>query len=487
MKKHFTLSLLLIGVCQVIAQSPVHYKFAKQEQAYAVAMQLLNRPTTIAAKTTLTKERLIGSRYSTNNFRPMLNIYDSSVYKYSGNNGSQFDLNALQYNFPSTQFDYDLPMVDEHGYHVTAPEVMCDTAIGKNAGNLGHLVLANTTISGYDMNGMLVSYSSVNIDTSYTPSISYYNTYDGAGNVTASISFNTHNGTTWDTSGERYFAYNGSGQLLADSNYSKSGSTWYVSNKVTYAYDGSGHINHIQQYTSKSPIALLKYTGKIDLTYYTDGKLETIYTSKDTGTGMYLNYADTFGYAAGYNYFNFYESYGYTDSGWKPVSSTTKHINAAGVPDTVYKSELIYFFDTTGALLGSQYLYFKDIITYNVHNDPVRYVDYIDWGSGYSDNSDQHFYYEPATNIASTLLEFHVITYPNPVKENIYVVPGENARNKRVNIQLCNAEGRLLRSMQVVWQGQPIQMSVAELASGVYYISVCDTSGDKSTEKIIKE
>ena len=120
-----SLALLCVVVCR--SQSRNTYITAEQNAHHSFIVQLLNRPVAMAAKTSITQERLIGSRFNWNQFKPSNNIYDSSRYVYSGSNGSQFDLNALQYNFPATQFDDNMPMLDVHGYHVLQPEIKCDS------------------------------------------------------------------------------------------------------------------------------------------------------------------------------------------------------------------------------------------------------------------------------------------------------------------------------------------------------------------------
>lgn len=489
MKKTLILLFAILVATLAEAQLPAHFKYAKASApGNNLVKQLLQLQSTgTAKKTTLAKERLIASEYSTNNFRPSLNIYDSSRYIYSGDNGSEFDLNQLQYDFPKTQFDYNSPMLDLHRYHISQPEIKCDTAIGKNHTTPVLYGIANVTTANYDANGMLLTYKSISTDTEYTPSLSYYNTYDGGGNVTASIYFKTPNGTSWDTATKRYFTYNGSGQLTIDSTYTRNGTTWYLSSRYEYAYDGSGHIAQVKSYTRKNATAAMNYVQMYDLSYYADGKLKTSNTSQDTGTGMYLSYVDTFGYATGYSYFNFFKEYGYTDVGWGEISSFTKKINAAGVPDTAYKTELVYFLDTTGAVIGSFNIGFKDIIIYNSHNDPIYYYDYINMGSGFTDNSEQDFYYEPATGIEKPATQYDIKVYPNPAKDVILIKPDEALKNKDLSLQLTDATGRVVRSLQTRWTGADIKMPMEDMAPGIYYLSVSDGNGTSRVEKIVKE
>jgi hypothetical protein len=491
MKPFLTLLAIIALLAQGYSQTvlSLYHKSARMQGANRqFVMSLLQRQDHAAAKTTLTKERLISSDYHENSFRPNLNIYDSSRYVYSGDNGSQFDLNQLQYNFPATQFDYDEPILNTLTFGVKHPDIMCDSAIGLNR-DPSVLTLSNTTIAAYDAAGNLVNYKSISQDTGYTASIAYYNTYNVSGQPTLSYSFSTPDiGSTWDTMTRRYFTYNGASQLTADSTYTRNGSTWYLSKRFDYTYDGSGNLTQVDIHSRDGSAAPLLYTAKDIQTYYTGGNLKSVYIYSDTGTGMYLAYTDSFGYAAGTNFFNFAVEYGYTATGWMSVYNCTKHLNANNLPDTQYNNELIFFYDTSGALIGSQNIYFKYFVTYNTHNDPVTMSNYINDGSGFSFNSTQRYFYEPATAIANPtkIEDFNI--YPNPSADLVYVTPADLPSGTVVQLLLTDLQGKLLRSLTAAWQGTALQLPVSGLPPGVYIINMNDSKGNNyTTQKIVKQ
>ena len=90
--------------------------------------------------------------------------------------------------------------------------------------------------------------------------------------------------------------------------------------------------------------------------------------------------------------------------------------------------------------------------------------------------------YSQIIKLVNDLVKFSV--YPNPVNDNIIL----NIDEGRYLTQIIDQNGRIVSSKSITVTGNSnVQISVAKLAHGIYYLSVRNDNGDKiGYEKIIK-
>ncbi|MGN6568947.1 MAG: T9SS type A sorting domain-containing protein [Flavipsychrobacter sp.] len=482
-KKALLLSVSLLAALQLFGQSQMKSSLNWNDVPHRYVKNLLQLQSRVGAKTTSPVERLKSSDYDWQYFT--FNVDDSVKYIYSGGHGSTFDLNEMKYIFPTTPYDYDIPMAGTSYYVPRSMNILCDTAYawGKDR-TTGLYSPARSTYAHYDANNNLISYYNIHVDTTYNPDVHYENSFDASHRIVANIWF-AHPAATWDTSAARYFTYNSSGQLIQDSLYSYTAGIKSLQTKYAYTYDGSGKPISVAEYDWDTATSKWFNSINYSLSYYSGGNLQSIYITEDTGTGMFPSYKDSMGYASGYNYFNFYQEYSYTDTGRTVSATIHKYIGATGLPDSVNTSELIYFYTSGGVV--AQTLYFNDYYYYNSQNDPIAWVQYLNMGSGYQFNAQENFFYETLEGVTDVVTQPDIAIYPNPAKDIVNVKLSNGAVGKNITINLTNTLGQTVKTQNTTAQLN-MQISVSDLVPGTYLMYIKEANGSLwRVQKIIKQ
>ena len=484
-KTALLLSLSLLAVTQILAQSKMKPALNWNNAPHRLIKNLLQAQSQshLGAKTTTPSERLKSSDYDWQYFT--FNVDDSIRYEYSGSRASTFDLNAMSFSFPTTPYDYDEPMANISYYIPRTMNVLCDTAYAwaKNR-STGHYSPSRSTYAGYDANNNLLSYYNIYADTTYNPDLSYANKFDASNKITANIWFG-RSGAAWDTSAARYFTYNTAGQLIQDSMFSYASGVWYPQKKYKYSYDGSGKPILINAFDWDTTALKWFNSSNYAISYYGTGNLQSVFVTQDTGTGMFPAYKDSLGYASGYNYFNYYLAYSFTDTGRTVNAIMHKYIGSSGLPDSVNTSELIYFY-TSGGIVA-QTLYFNDYYYYNTYGDPVAWVQYLNMGSGYKYNAQENFFYETLTGVADVPNKTDISIYPNPANNVVNLKLSNTAIDKNITINIINTLGQIVKTQTATAQST-MQVSVSDLAPGTYLMYIKETNGSLwRVQKLIKE
>ena len=77
-----------------------------------------------------------------------------------------------------------------------------------------------------------------------------------------------------------------------------------------------------------------------------------------------------------------------------------------------------------------------------------------------------------------------LIIYPNPVGEQLTMVNGGLTIN---TIEITDLVGRVVLKQSVTPAVKSIELNVSAINSGVYFVKVYSTQGDRSVKKIVKE
>ncbi len=419
-----------------------------------------------AFKTTDLKERVIGEAdyYIDSGKR---SFRDTTIFKYSGMRGSEYNYNGFVYDSPTPVFDNEEPVIITP-YSTGEQLVMCDTELYQSIG---------AVYTPYDKNNNALTYT-YEIGAPYS---FYINAFDASNRISVVSALNTPSA---DTFSKRYFKYNTSGQLIEDSLYTTIIST-HLEQKYLYSYDASGNITAAVGYTNGLPSGTWTVQRYDSMTYYSDNKLKTFIATDSHGE---LLENDTLSYIPGNNYPSYIASYGWdNDSGkWSIGDIYTYHFNSNGLPDTV-KLQSWDVNDT----LGISFLTQQFILYYDSLNNPILCKDLPDSNAYGSIISESYYYYGnyTTTNVSLSSRQIDSIKiYPNPATSQIYINLASAAKNTQVFVNLINANGQLIRTESVPTNSQTWQMSITDLTPGTYFISISDGAGNKlHSQAIIKQ
>lgn len=129
-----------------------------------------------------------------------------------------------------------------------------------------------------------------------------------------------------------------------------------------------------------------------------------------------------------------------------------------------------FYYDTLTASPGEYY--YRLTASYEDGCESVYALD--------KDNPENDYVHIYATEVA-THGKSLVSVYPNPSKERI-VIQGINA----VEVRMFNTIGQRVATATVAG-GETLQVDIATLPAGVYFVNVIDTEGRKCVRKVVKE
>ncbi|MBA3829746.1 MAG: T9SS type A sorting domain-containing protein [Taibaiella sp.] len=469
----FCMAFAALGATAQSAHMLVKPVVDLRDAKHALLQHILQQQSVAPAyRSSIAPERLKSSDYFSTYFSTFSN--DSAKYTYSGARGSHYDLNQVSFNFPRTPYDYGQPQFSSP-FSIGTMDIMSDTALGYTYDTLHHISLTNKTFAMYDGNNNLLNYYNIYTDTTYLRNAHMVNTFDAANRIAVNVTF-TGGPLVWDTATRRYFSYNGTGQLTQDSTYAYNAATSALSSKYVYIYNGAGQLTQLNNYTKATAAAPWFKSNEIDLTYYTDGRLQLMLSYDDTGTGLYVSTKDTLGYPAALNYYNYFNEYTSDSTGWSSIYKIKKRVNSAGLPDSINTTERVYFYTSGGVI--PQNILFNDNIIYNTSNDPIQHVQYINFGTGgFQLNSVENYYYEIPTGVLGAPQFKNISVYPNPATDNISVLLGDAVAKGDITIRLMNIDGRTIKTQSVPANTAKVQLSLSGITPGTYLISVTDATG----------
>lgn len=429
-------------------------------------------PEHVAMKTTsVPRERLIGQSLLDNTLMPH-KLTDSVHLSYSDNRSSTYDFSMMFYAF---NYPYgNTPMFSYSGLF-TKPQVMYDTM-------LRWMIAPDTTVYAF-FSQAIAKYDPLNDITSYkiafTDSVtyqnsSYLNNYNAAGNIVKGYTFFMHAGMA-DSAYTQYYSYNSSNEVAEDSIYVYTGTGWRIIAKSYYTYDAGGNLITIDTYAD-STVPLrekLKYVNTYDATK----RLLTVQASYFDGTSLVPYVKDTFGYSGTLTYNTSWKEYQYDGINhyWAPYFYMTKQLNTLSLPDTIY----IKGWDS---VLNNWVPQTMETASYDTFKLPIRLMSYQYGGTTYPTlaSTVTSYYYQrfnDNTSVTDIRTLHGVKVYPNPTSDNVNITIDQLQINTPIFILLYNTNGQLVRSLQTVWQQRAIQMPVADVNPGIYWLSIQDADG----------
>ncbi len=473
-----------------------HNPKQNETRSKQLLMQLLhkqdagNRP---QAKTTATSQRLIAQ--SDYNYAPYA-IYDSFSFIYNTTaRGSVFDLDFLGYHWgagPSFIAFIDLlGFVNTSGLqlpHNNGLWVACDTTKKWSL-----LPTPPYTFGAFATESH--SYDAANnlIDETYLgePGIIKQRnimTYNSLSNITSVIEMDDFSGTApalWDTSYLSNFTYNTANKIAVDSQseYNISTHSWEPMSKFVYNYDGADNMILGQGYYWNYPGWVLSST--YTMTYTSANKIKTYKYDANPATSSYTGYIDSFGYTTGVDYYTYNRHKEYLSDMITDMNVTTKNVNAASMPDTVYTYS--YASDSTTLINSSM-----NVFAYNSYNNPINATTYSDPGaaSPVTPTVKTWYYYEmyEASGLTSTTaLPIDIKVYPNPTTNLLNIDLSESAGNQTLSVAITDINGRKIRTETFYGSNNTYQISTENLLPGMYVVTIHDKAGRvMHTKKIMK-
>jgi hypothetical protein len=362
----------------------------------------------------------------------------SGRYSYSNGRGSTFDYNRLDYG--GIWKNYTPDPITTYNCHVDFDTVFYDN--GKVGG--------------------VQSYNSANKPISYVTSSNIYLwKYDGSNRPVSktNILFNTAT-HVFDTASRTFYRYDASGNLVTDSimNWSVTKQKWDTGARYVYTNDASGRITYAsyERYFNGHYEILDGH----ELTYTGTSMLPSSYSRKSMVNSNWVYYTKT-DYVYSGNVLIQREDFSWktATSSWSSNGKEFRHLNAAGLPDSVY-----YSYSNT---------YIK--LAYASQNNPQFKTEY------HNDTvyRESRWTYDPdeSTSVSSVKTE-RLEFYPNPAKDEIQL--------KGLTIgsySILNAAGQLVQSGKLNGGAIPVQA----LIPGLYILNVQDGKGLVSTGRFVKE
>jgi hypothetical protein len=493
------------------SRKPAEYSRQKINAILLKQQAQLRARQELAAKTTSTpSERLIGMAtynydYTDTPFTPIGRI-DSSCFRYSGSRGSKYNKDVCYFLTPSGQYfmsgGFPMAYINGAAAHastnmVNEKDVYADTSYYWNAfltdtSGSNYFGLAEVVNDGYDANNNAVFCSDMYNPTDTSGEWDHFiNTYDASNNITSSVYLSWMN-PGWDTISRVGYTYNSGGLLIADSveDWMAPG-TWSPNTRELYTYNTAGNLTYSAVWYNSS--STWTETDRYIITYNSDNTLNTDSGSTLSSGSWAPTMKDSFGYTAGVNYWTYLSQYQYSggDVQWL-VSS--KHVNSAGLPDTIFSS-FYGTFATPPSYLANRTKYSYAYDSYNnptVSNNYSYQITDPASGAGYYNSSPvgtAYFYYEPymaeGVKDAGALTE-HISIYPNPAAGEVSISRPDAVRGSFTLVTFINAIGQTVRTEGMSWMRETESFSLAGLPQGIYVVTIQDKGGHLlKTEKLV--
>lgn len=449
----FTLAMIFIIPVSMNAQhafpakKDLTPKAKKHQQILNYVLNLQAGRHTAAHKPTDIQQRIIAQATSDG---------DSTVYKYTGTNGSSYNYNSVSqdedmFMYP-TEFTAGPVILENYGYSTT--NLLADSILNYYNGELSDVNFAQ-----YNAADLIDSFGSFTPDNS--GSDNYKASYNPSGLIDSLVEY-YGSGSAVVTYASA-FIYNSAGKIALIKSY----------------YDGNIDSTMLYYNSDGLPDSVREGDMHGVFTYYADNKLKAVHISYEDNGGVGSSY-DSFGYTAGIDYATFYRSVDMDSSAIYDGMQMEKIPGANGKADTVRLS----YYDENEWYADSYIKYH-----YNSYGNP-------DTLSAFDpeDNSlygKLTFYYEEyddgntAVNNISDNKQLNV--YPNPFSDNITMEYTGNKSNREVLINLTDITGRsVYHDRLLLSQGQNV-LPVPGVPAGNYILMIRDADGKVYSNKMVKK
>lgn len=473
MKKILSLSFILllsnlISQAQIVSTENVYHR-----NVLSALLQPQMQIQHAEMKTTsVVRERLVAQSILDNTIIPH-SLTDSVHLGYTGNRSSSYDFNMMLYAF---NYPYgNTPMFNYYGLF-TKPQLLSDTLKRWTVNPVTLLYgYYGKALSNYDALNDLTNYTINYTDSVTFQNASYQNSYNAAGNIVKGYAFFMNAGIA-DSAYAQYYSYNTANKIIQDSVFVYTGTGWRIIAKSYYAYDASGNLITIDTYADS--VAPLREKLKYINTYDAGNRLLTVQASYFDGTNLVPYVRDTFAYTGGLNFNTSWKEYQYDgiNSHWAPNFYEAKHVNTASLPDTIY----IQGWDSQANNWVPQTM---QTCSYDTFKQPVKLMSYLYNGTSYPvlASTVTSYYYQrfnDNTAVPEIIKQQDVKIYPNPASDKLNISIAGLAADTRIQIMLYNVKGQKVRSLNTMWANVLIQIPVADLNTGTYWISIQDVKGD---------
>lgn len=492
-KVNLTLALLL----GIALSSTAQYNRSTGSDAHQLIGSILKKQEThTAAKTTsLVHERLIAqsaygpvSDHTSGTPVFVWGISDSEAHVYNGDRTSTFDYGFMAYfhqyspagNRPWLLYN-TAGMIDYNGitYNVFSDKYYRWMPDPNTA--TGGFTFIDSGTAVYNSSDKLLWYENRYQNSLYQSS-RFANSYSASGNLQSSLYYRFDNmSSSWNLVEDRYYAYNTTNDLYCDSLGQDTIGVSLSYGKFTYAYSSSANQLILVNHYFRSGATWVE-DARYDITYYPAGDIQKVasYDVDAAGT-LTIKQIDSFGWTTGANYYTFYNSRRYDFSGLNYEETSNKHVNTANMlPDTVYSQIVNPGFgvgDTT-----------RTVFTYNSNANPLLAITHrFNAATGAFDSLHEirHYYYETffPTTIQNVATAKGMVAYPNPANDNLNIVFDGLQGSGNVQLKLINTLGQVVISDEVQFSGAPVQLPLANITNGVYWLA----AEDLATHKVYKQ
>lgn len=472
MKKIQVLSLLLASAITAGAQ---HTSFLKnetgfQKQFHNHVREMLNKQNSQPLqKTTAMQERVIAeSRYDYSSTPAYMT--DSIALQYSGNNGSKFNYDNMNYGYY-----YGMQITPAYyPYQLNKTDVMADTlrlfskASAANTTTLDEIMSFN-----FNTNNDVAKFGEYYFTSGAADGADVIlNTYNTQGRLATFLALSDDGSGSLDSVGKIIFYYDAQGRNSIDSIFDYDLGDWTPSALLAYTYDANSNITQLRV-DADNNFGTWVTAVQYDHTFYPNNKLQTVIGSQYSGGILVPAVKDSFEYTGSAPFYTSLTEYGY-GSGWIPSVKLTKSLNAQNLPDT------FYVYGTYNATTSQFELTNKIKYTYSSYNNPAQATQLDNDGTGnYTLSGIVYYYYETFnnTNSVKTLTtKADIQLYPNPATDALHL-QWKEGNGKQAIAQITNASGQLMMTKRLSWNGDAVSLPVNVLSAGLYFVTVRDESG----------
>ena len=489
MKKNITLFLLVLSLHTMIAQ--ISISDAEKIKMHSTFVSKMMQSQTIRVNEMHKTDGFITSRRVVSQSKhdnTLVSLEDSVKVTYTGESSSTYDYNTMvyAYNYPYNTS----PFFGFNGIF-TKPQIQyahyTHWQINPNTLVYGFYQKDDVT---YDASKNLLSDTAFYADSLVLPNMLHLNKFNAANKIESSYSCKYRGGIV-DSAFKQYFVYDGANKLIKDSMYEFHAGAWYVVSRSIYTYDLANNLTLINNYSNVSDttfllplIEQLQYAN----TYDVSNRLSTVQTSFHDGTSLRAYVRDTFEYTGISAFHTAWRQHQYDriNSRWEPTSNMTKHLNAAGLPDTIN----IKGYDRIAGLWTPSAMY---LCNYDTFGNPTQLRDYQFNFISFPSTPDftTYYFYETYSidtgngNIGIQALQTQASNvFPNPTN-GIITIKGLDPANPILNVSLVDMNGRLYRNQEVVNDNGIITLSILDMNPGTFILLLADQNGVLIDQKLI--
>jgi hypothetical protein len=296
----------------------------------------------------------------------------------------------------------------------------------------------------------------------YPGSYNYHN-YDAQGRILQLLSLG-RTATGMDTTGRIDYYYNQQGQPSFDSIRAYYNGEWPAWAAVSRTYDPQGNLS-LLKYDQKFTYLVPNWATRHEYhyTYYpppgTHLKTVDYYSMQGSPSRDSMEYAGNNPIAIRQT------SLAYDGTAWMQTRELVRHMNAQGLPDSIY---LRY---------GTGQAELKEVYTYSAYGNPTQRLSFQ--GQPPAAYVRYRYYYEvynDPNGITTVKPSEDIKVFPNPSNGEV-TLRWKEAGARRVSMQLVNVAGQQVMNASFTLQGTDHHFSIRHLDAGIYWLVLRSEDG----------